>query len=253
MLLAPGSILQRIHFTHNISKKPPGFFIEVGPGNGALSQVLLNKMWEGIGIELDKHTAQILKRKIKQNLESGQYKVRNTDFLKFKQKKKADLILSSMVMEHFNAKLEKQFLKKAKALLKKSGTLLCYVPGSPGHWGIEDKIAGHYRRYTFQSIKNKLILQDWKPLTVEGLTYPLSNILLPISNWLVKKHEAGNLEKSIKIRTQRSGRRTVPFKTEFPKYLKPLLNSLTLYPFVWLSNIFKNNPKSLIIFFEAAP
>lgn len=253
MLLPPGSILQLIHFTNRISKEKPGFFIEVGPGNGALSNVLLGKKWRGIGVELDKDTALSLKNNLKTAYKKSQYNVLNKDFLKFKYYKKVDLIIASMVIEHLGPKEENQFLITAKQLLKKNGLLLCYVPGSPQNWGVEDEIAGHYRRYTKKTIKKYLNQHGWKTKRIEGLTYPLSNIFLPISNWLVKKHESAKLKKSKKLQTQLSGRRRVPFKTEFPKWFKIILNPFTLYPFVWLQNIFKENDKCLTIFFEATP
>ena len=251
MILPPGSILQRMHFLRRIKKLTPGFFIEIGPGNGVLSQSLLELMWHGICFEIDKCTSRNLKKKMAKYLKKGQYKIKNTDFLQEEEIKSADLILASMVIEHLESKKEAEFFKKTKALLKKSGTLFCYVPGSPAHWGIEDEIAGHFRRYTAESIKKKLITFGMRPINIEGLTYPLSNILLPISNWLVKKYESDKLEKSDEQKTRLSGRRVVPLKTEFPAYLRIFLNSCALYPFFCLQNIFKKHPQSLTIFFEA--
>lgn len=158
-----------------------------------------------------------------------------------------------MVIEHFSPRKEKQFFKKSKIFLKSNGSLFCYIPGSPEHWGIEDEIAGHFRRYTVDGLKKMLASLGWNLKAIEGLTYPLSNILLPISNWLVKKYEIKKLKLTKDKKTKSSGRRYVPLKTEFPKYLKILLNPISLYLFFLLQNIFKKNLKCLTIFFEATP
>jgi cyclopropane fatty-acyl-phospholipid synthase-like methyltransferase len=252
-ILPPGSILQIMHFLDKIKILRPGFFIEMGPGNGTLSKVLLEHKWMGVGVEEDKNTALGLTIKFKEYLEQGQYKVINKNFFETNFRRKADLVLSSMVIEHLAPKQELAFFNKSKVLLKKTGLLLCYVPGSPTNWGIEDVIAGHYRRYTMSRIRQKLISSGWMPLNVEGLTYPLSNVLLPVSNYLVNRYESKKIKMSLKKKTLLSGRREVPLKTKFPVCLKIFLNSFALYPFHCLQTIFKTHPKSLTIFFEAAP
>jgi len=253
MILPPGSILQKMHFLREIRNLPPGYFIEIGPGNGVLSQALLNQKWKGIVFELDKITADNLKKQFTKYLVKKQYKITTKDFFNFKSKKKVDLILASMVIEHFAPKKEKEFLRKSKSLLKKTGSLFCYVPGSPLHWGIEDKIAGHYRRYTTERIKKRLVALGWKPKKIEGLTFPLSNILLPMSNWLVRKYETKKLKLTLSQKTRLSGRRQVPHKTEFPFYYKTILNPFVLYPFHVLQLIFKKHPQCLTLFFRANP
>lgn len=253
MILAPGAILQKIHFAKSIQAKKPGFFIEVGPGNGVLSQILLKNKWKGIGFELDKNTAEMLKNNFKKFKKKGQYKVVTSDFLKSKVRKKADLILASMVIEHLETKKETEFFKISKEILKKTGSLFCYVPGSPEHWGIEDEVAGHFRRYTFKGVTRKLLKYGFMPKKIEGLTFPLSNLLLPLSNLIVKRYETEKLKYSACKKTKLSGRRKVPFKTEFPCFLKIILNPFAIYPFYLLQRIFKTHSKSLTIFFEAIP
>jgi len=253
MILPPGSILQKMHFIEQIKNRVPGYFMEIGPGCGTFSQVLLNHKWRGEAFELDKTTACNLKEEKKNFLDQNHFKIKNIDFLKYKTIKKADLILASLVIEHFSLKKEEQFFRKSRFSLKKNGSLLCYIPGSPDHWGIEDETAGHHRRYTIGGLRKRLASLGWKPKKIEGITYPLSNVLLPISNWLVKKYEAEKLKLNFDQRTRSTGRRCVPFKTKFPSYLKIILNPFILYPFYLMQVLFKNHPKSLTLFFEATP
>lgn len=88
MILPPGSILQHMHFIKQIRGRAPGYFMEIGPGNGLLSKILLKANWKGVGFEFDKTTASILRNETKKYLNNKQYTISNTDFVKSKSKKK---------------------------------------------------------------------------------------------------------------------------------------------------------------------
>mgnify|MGYP000220372278 CR=1 FL=1 len=59
-------------------------------------------------------------------------------------------------MEHLDDDSQLAFMKKAASILMNNGLMIALVPASPAHWGIEDGIAGHYRRYTKNNIENLL-------------------------------------------------------------------------------------------------
>jgi hypothetical protein len=61
-----------------------------------------------------------------------------------------------MVMEHLDVHGERAFVERAGRCLSAGGRMVAIVPASPEHWGIEDEIAGHYRRYTANSAMNLL-------------------------------------------------------------------------------------------------
>ena len=83
-----------------------------------------------------------------------------------------------------------------------------------------------------------------------GLTYPLSNILLPLSEFLVRRAERGKLALSPAERTLLSGYRDVPFKTRFPAPLGIVLNEWILSPLHWLQKINARNPRCMVIYAE---
>jgi hypothetical protein len=137
---------------------------------------------------------------------------------------RVDVIISCMVLEHLDDETERKFVEFSRTHLKMGGRMIGLLPASPSHWDIEDDIAGHCRRYRRNSLELLLHATGWKLCHFAGLTYPLSNLLLPLSNYLVRRNEGGKLALSSIERTKHSGRRRVRFKTYFPSILKLLLN-----------------------------
>jgi hypothetical protein len=93
----------------------------------------------------------------------------------------------------------------------------------------------------------------WNLLHVAGLTYPISNLLLPVSSLLERKSESSKLAMSPLERTKESGRRQVKFKTHFPSVLGMLLNRVAMGPAHSLQKMFSKPEKALVIYFEAKP
>ena len=162
-------------------------------------------------------------------------------------------MISCMVMEHLEDDAQNAFMKMSAEYLKKEGVMIGLVPSSPAHWGIEDDIAGHCRRYTKDSIGTLASVNGWKLLHIAGLTFPISNLLLPLSNFLVNKSERSKLDLSPLDRTKQSGRRQVKFKTYFPAILGLLLNEFTLFPMYILQKLFVKSERALVLYFEAQP
>jgi hypothetical protein len=127
------------------------------------------------------------------------------------------------------------------------------VPGSPTHWGIEDDIAGHCRRYTRVRIRNLITNNGWKVEHLVGLTFPVSNLLLPVSNSLVNRGERSKLKLSPLERTKQSGKRRVWFKTHFPSVFQLLLNRFMLWPWHQLQKLCVGSERALVLYFEACP
>lgn len=253
--LPPGTILQLMYLEERLSKLAPRSFIEIGPGSGEISSLLLRLGWEGCSYDLEERTVARLNARFSVEMAQNRYKAVTQDFFAIKDNPecKVDLIISCMVIEHFDKELESKFMRKASQLLHEDGAMIGLVPGSPNHWGIEDDIAGHCRRYTRNDLYALAKNQEWRLNHVAGLTYPISNILLPISNFLVRKAEKSKMSLSNLDKTKASGIRNVKFKTHFPPFLSLLLNRYTLLPLHWLQKFFSSSSGSLILYFEAIP
>ena len=255
-VLPPGTLLQLMYLRQRIRLVPPGRFIEIGPGSGEITKLLLDNGWSGCSYDLEPETIDKLQQRFASEISEGRYLPINEDYLSApasSEPDRADLVISCMVMEHLEDDAQREFMEVSVARLKPEGFMIGLVPSSPGHWGIEDDIAGHCRRYTRASIETLATASGWKMLHTAGLTFPVSNLLLPISNFLVNRGERSKLDLSLLERTRQSGRREVKFKTHFPSVLGLLLNEITMYPLYLLQKLFTSSERALVLYFEAQP
>ncbi len=242
-----------MYVKERLQRLNPGRFIEIGIGQGQLSNLILNLGWTGIGFDLNSDTLQVAKKINENYIKAGQYSVQKQDWLASKSKSKVDLVISSMVLEHLKPNEEKKFFQKALQQLKPGGILIILVPSNPDAWGIDDEIAGHYRRYTLDELKTKSIKNNFNVLHLVGLTFPLANMTLPISQYLVEKAEKQKQKLSMLEKTKLSGNRNVLYKTAYPKIFGLVLNEFFLSPFYWVQKLNSKNEKSLIIYAELSP
>jgi SAM-dependent methyltransferase len=254
IVLPPGTLLQLMYLRERLHRIAPGRFVEIGPGSGEITRLLLDYGWSGSSYDLEAKTIASLEDRFAKEIAEHRYIPINEDYLAYSPStEKVDLVISCMVMEHMEDNAQFSFMQLSKECLKKGGVMVGLVPASPAHWGIEDDIAGHCRRYTRTTLEKLTTDNGWKLDHVTGLTFPTSNFLLPISNFLVNRSERSKLELSALERTKHSGRRTVKFKTYFPAILGVLLNRYTLYPLNLLQKIFAKSERALVLYFEAIP
>lgn len=249
-ILPPGNILQNLYLKERLSKQKWNNFLEIGSGNGYISNVLLRKGLSGVGCDLNKSACENNKSLNQKYVSKNKYKVYNQNFLDLDTSQKYDLIISSMVIEHLKEGELTKFIEKSKELLSENGNIVFYVPASMKHWGIEDEIAGHIKRYEFEDFKKMGDKYSLGIQHIAGLTYPLSNIFFNLSNKLIKKSESKVLKLSQREKTIYTGNRNVPYKTTFPPVFAIFLNDLVLYPFHLLQKSFKKNKNSLVIYCE---
>jgi SAM-dependent methyltransferase len=258
MILAPGTILQRMYVKERLKKRRPGTFIEVGVGQGLLSSALLDLGWTGFGLEVDAAAANTARLNNASAIETGRYSVLEADWIGASSLDASipagvDLIISSMVLEHLNDEGEQEYFARCAKHLTPRGVCIALVPASMRAWGIEDDIAGHHRRYSFSRFEEMLPRLGWRLDHVAGLTFPLSNVLLPISNWLVARSESEKRRLDMAARTRASGRRKVYFKTVFPQFAGAILNEAVMYPFHLLQKAFLRSQHALVIYVECVP
>lgn len=228
---------------------PPGKFVEIGPGSGEISKLLLMHGWTGIGIDLQSKAVDHLKNIFSRQIANGEFLAITGNFHEIFLEK-VDLVISCNVMEHLSDDQEIKFLEKAHDILNPKGKFIAIVPSSMKFWSIEDEIAGHLRRYDRESLGEKLKTEGFNISHVAGITYPISNFLLPISSYLIKKNESYKLELSINEQTVLSGIRYVPYKTHFPWWVCIVLNSYILYPLHLLQKVFIKKINTLTLFYE---
>ena len=248
--IAPGSILQRMFFTKRVKAIKISSFCEIGSGNGVLSNILLSKGLTGIGFDLNKSCCENNNALNKEYINNSKYKLSNSDFLTANDPAKYDFVFSCMVIEHLDKNMVFNYFDACKKQLNENGTIAVFVPSSMKYWGIEDKIAGHFKRYEFQDF-NQIAKQHNLTITyLSGLTYPVSNWLFTLSNKIISKNEGHKENLSMQEQTIQSGNRAVKFKTIYPRYFKLILNPITMFPFYVLQKISSKNSKSMVIYCE---
>jgi phospholipid N-methyltransferase len=252
-VLPPGTILQLMYLRERLSLLQPGRFVEIGPGQGRITELLLQHGWRGQLFEFSTPAVENLRQRFAAEIAEGRLDIQATTFLKAPGTASADLVISCMVMEHLDDAEQARFWAVAAEHLRPGGLMIGIVPASPAHWGIEDDVAGHRRRYTRGLLQELAAGSQWDLTHVAGLTYPVSNVLLPVSNALVRRQERGKLKISTLERTKLSGVRDVSFKTSFPPFLKVLLNDVLMRPLHWLQKLLSGSHRAMVLYFEARP
>lgn len=256
MVQPPGTILQGIYLKERLRRVPPGRFLEVGCGSGWVSSLLLRQGWTGVGIDLNADGLARARATNDAFVRDGRYRLRHADFLDSDacpDRERFDLIVSCMVVEHLDEAGESAYFRRCRQLLAADGLLITIVPGSPAHWGIEDEIAGHHRRYTRDSLARRLDEESWDVVHLSGLTFPLSNLLLGVSNALVRRAEGHRRSLSMHDRTLASGDRSVFLKTRIPGLFGVVLNEWALLPWHLAQKRSCRHPSCLVLYAESRP
>jgi SAM-dependent methyltransferase len=232
----------------------PGMrFLELGAGNGSLTTVMLQYGLSGVAYDLNEVACNSNARLNRRFVQEGRLEVRNEDFLETTRSERADLIVSALVLEHLDGEQVTQFFNLWRRWLAANGRVILIVPANMRFWGVEDEIAGHLRRYDRASLAQLAIAVNFRVDFVRGLTYPVSNLLLPMSNYLVRRSEGGQLALSKRERTVNSGHRSVRFKSTYPPALRFLLNEVTLFPFHLLQLACGGSESCLLLYCEVSP
>jgi SAM-dependent methyltransferase len=248
----PGTILQRLYLRERLQRLNPGVFVEVGVGGGDLSRELLRLGWRGAGWDLSEEAVERTATLNAEAVADGRYSIHHGDWLE-QGEGTVDLVISSMVIEHLTDEQEADYFSRCHAVLAPGGRAILLVPASMRHWGVEDEIAGHQRRYTREGLCSRLHELGFRVDHVAGLTFPVSNALLPLSNAIVRHAEGHKQALSQEQRTRQSGTRQVPFKTAFPRALELILNDRVLYPFHLLQKATRASDRALVLYTEATP
>lgn len=259
-LLAPGNILinseieSRIKEYKKNHQKQTLKFIEIGAGNGHVSEIFLKNGFEGIGIDMNSNSNEVNKSLNLKYVSQSKYEISNQNFFEIDfGSNKYNVIISSMVIEHMNPDEVGQYMEKVKSLLSDDGIIITVVPANQKYWGIEDEIAGHYKRYSRKCFEHIAQEHSFDISYYAFLTYPLSNILYNLSNFLIKRYESHKLGRSQMQNTIDSSSREVKFKTVYPGYFRYLVNKFTMLPFIILQKIFSKNPEGLVLYCELLP
>lgn len=234
----PGTILSQAALVNLISKRSFGAtsFVDVGCGGGSYSKKIISKFAiKGTGVDSSPSAIAVSKKELQEEIVSGIYSLIEGSSSELTQES-FDFGISWMVIEHL--KDETGFIADCFNAIKPGGQFYFAVPAREELWGIEDDTAGHYRRYSRESLKQVMKQAGFKNIEVISANVPISNLLLSLSNFLIAREEKSKLDLSMEEQTALSGIREIPWKTVFPKFFKLLLNEVTLLPLILLQKAF---------------
>lgn len=244
-----------MYLDERLRNVPAGRFIEIGPGSGETTQLLPHHGWTGTSYNLGGQTIRRFGRRLSDVVSPGLFRAVNSDFLQTTSEDagRVDLVIWCIAMSHMDGKGKHVFMRKASGLLVPQGAMIGVVPSSLVCWGIENDIVGDCQRFTRAAIRDLKEGNGWKLGHVAGLTFPVSNLLLPVSNYLVNRAERSEPDLSLLERTKQSGGRNMPFKTHFSSVLGLLLNRITLSPAYLIQKLFPRSERALVLYFGASP
>ena len=78
--LPPGTILQLMYLNERLKKLPAGRFVEMGPGSGEITNLLLKLGWNGVVYDLERQTIERLKKRFSEEIEEGKLTVHVGDY-----------------------------------------------------------------------------------------------------------------------------------------------------------------------------
>lgn len=96
-----------------------GKFLEIGSGNGHISNILLKKGWEGMGVDLNSSACELNQHKNKRFIDKNLYRVVHGDFFELDLEDQFDLLISYMFIEHLDEQELTKFMSKSLSLLNK--------------------------------------------------------------------------------------------------------------------------------------
>lgn len=200
---------------------PDGRLLEIGPGVGAVSSLLVRR-FDYVGVELSRASAiQTYSRVASRGgcVVNGSIKCLEAQF---------DLICAFEVLEHIEDDVDA--LRRWGRRLRDDGRLVLTVPADPELHGANDELAGHVRRYTRESLRTTL--------NDAGMEVERMEMIGGIAGYLLKwsrdkraeRLDAG--EASMRAKTLSSGR------IGQPGVLMGAVTWASMIPFRWLQRPF---------------
>jgi SAM-dependent methyltransferase len=169
---APGYVLRRHRVLKTLAGLPRGKLIDVGCGAGALVRDLQGMGFACTGLETGPGAHEIARRICADRAGLEIYSAAQNWSREF------DYVVSFEVLEHIED--DADALRQWMGWLRPGGRVLISVPAGPERWNASDVWAGHYRRYTRESLGRLLSEAGLVIDTFQTYGFPLANVLEPI-------------------------------------------------------------------------
>lgn len=170
---APRYLLRRNRILALLRGCPPGPYLEIGCGPGALLFDLRQKGFQCQALETSSAA-----RKLARELHSGHPEVEIFDREQPDWTGRFEYLAAFEVLEHIED--DRKALESWIPWLKPGGVLLLSVPAHQRKWNATDVWAGHFRRYERAQLCSLLHAAGFEVLRCESYGFPLANLIEPI-------------------------------------------------------------------------
>ena len=179
---------------------PSGVVIDVGGGNGYVTKMLSDLGYETILIEPN----------LKGCLNAKERGLKNIICASFDQISYKDAPVGGIgffdVLEHLDR--EERVLRSAFEALRPDGKLYVTCPAHSWLWSCHDVLAGHYRRYTKESLSRLLNMNGFR---VQFISYFFAHLFVPVFLFRRLPHLLGKKKATIKKSTDCRDHRPIGF------------------------------------------
>lgn len=227
----PRYLFRRYNIVKQVSKlKGAETFIDVGCGAGDLACTLVSKLgMKGLGTDFNDEAIMTAKKLRSSYGLDNMPDFKKLDGAQVKKLKPADIVFCMEVLEH--VKDDGKLLNDLISLSKKY--VVISVPAKQNLFTHSDRLAGHYRRYEKDDLRNMLIRNGLEIRSFISYGYPFTNML----RWLrelvsitaKRKHGLATMEN----RSKKSGTDLLDINKYFSSWLKYLI-----YPMYLFSRLF---------------
>jgi len=242
---APGTWCTDWAFFREVAASGARRFLEIGCGEGRVSEALCEFGLTGVGVEPAPEAAARCRIRLAPHLAARRFSLYNGTAQELSLEEPVDLVFSQMVLEHVDDDLA--LVQEMTRHLAPGGTLIAVVPARPECWGAEDDLSGHLRRYSRNSLSRLFIGAGLSDITVKSLNVPVSNMLQRYSEQAVSRGIGQRLELGVGEQTELSGLRDIPFKNQFPEWCRLVLNPVVMWPLCQIQRAFFASDQGLVL------
>jgi SAM-dependent methyltransferase len=237
--LAPNAAL-RWDVVHSLlSDLRPTSVLEIGCGQGAFG-ARIAAMSTYVGLELDPTSYAVARPRIEAN---GGRAV-NGSWNAIEEDGQFDVVCAFEVLEHLADDVEA--LSQWRQLMRPEGTLLISVPAGPERFGSWDRLVGHYRRYSSETMAAALASAGLMVSRTVMYGWPLAYVLEAARNRIAVRRgdpldDGAKADESMAERSAGSGRLLQP------KALGGAAVSVGVAPFVVAQRLRKDRGTGLVV------
>jgi hypothetical protein len=209
---APTLYLRQCCINDITSLWTPGSFLEVGAGVGLMTNIFLERGFEGCCQDISVES----RVRLNVNLQYFRKKIQIIDHFSNLSKDKFNYLLAFEVLEHIEDDLGA--LKEWSMYLKRMGKIIISVPAHQNKFSLADEYVGHIRRYEKAELLVLLKTAGYQNIQIVNYGFPLTGISRMMANRLMAQDKSFS-KHSIEERSLQSSYSRSPVISKYLSFL----------------------------------